>query len=58
MSERTPGMTKEQQDLVNRIFNLVERVIAAYEYDVQTRRHEAYTRHPITTGAVELRTTK
>ncbi len=41
------GMTKEQQDLMNRIFTLVERAIAAYEVDVSTRRMKFHAEHPM-----------
>jgi hypothetical protein len=34
------GMTKEQQDLVNRILNLAERWVAVLEKDAETRRLE------------------
>lgn len=45
------GMTKEAQDLVNRAFGIAERLIAAYETDVTTRRlaqqhHERLTPAP------------
>ncbi len=40
-------MTKEQQDLVNRIFRLVERAIEAYETDVMTRRLRLNAEYPV-----------
>ena len=38
MTPLTPGLTKNQQDLANRIFALVERLVAAYEKNAETRR--------------------
>jgi hypothetical protein len=40
------GMSKEQQELLNRVFLLVERVVEAYEFDVATRRRKLLVENP------------